>query len=50
MYSGVVACLRAVASAAMVWLWGPPWRPGNTEKLIGSSKLYGVPSALAPLR
>ena len=34
MYSGAAVCFSAVANAAMVWLWGPPWNPGNTEKFI----------------
>ncbi len=34
--------LRATASAVMVWLWGPPWWPGKTEKLMGSSRSYRV--------
>ena len=32
--SGVAACLSATARAPMVWLWGPPCRPGNTAWLI----------------
>ena len=27
--SGDAACLSAVASAEIVWLCGPPWRPGE---------------------
>ena len=29
----------------MVWLCGPPWWPGNTEKLTRSSKSYSVSTA-----
>lgn len=25
-------CLRATATPAMAWLWGPPWSDGNTAK------------------
>mmetsp|Transcript_13903 Transcript_13903/g.29703 ORF Transcript_13903/g.29703 Transcript_13903/m.29703 type:complete len:213 (+) Transcript_13903:446-1084(+) len=40
--SGVAACFSATARPAMVWLWGPPWRPGKTEKLILSSMSYMI--------
>mmetsp|Transcript_21863 Transcript_21863/g.70613 ORF Transcript_21863/g.70613 Transcript_21863/m.70613 type:complete len:232 (-) Transcript_21863:166-861(-) len=49
--SGVAACFSAVASAVMVWLWGPPWWPGKTEALIGPSRSYrmGLPFLSIPL-
>ena len=31
MYSGALACFKAVARAAMVWLCGPPCRPVESE-------------------
>ena len=36
--SGDAACFSATARPAMVWLWGPPWSPGKTLKLILSCK------------
>jgi len=36
--SGVWACFSATANAVIVWLWGPPWWPGKTEKLMGPSR------------
>jgi hypothetical protein len=43
---GVFACFRAIASAAaMVEQLGPPWCPGNTEKLIFSSRSYKISSS-----
>ena len=38
--AGSEAMWRAVARALMVWLWGPPWRPGNTAWLISLSKCF----------
>mmetsp|Transcript_17496 Transcript_17496/g.43177 ORF Transcript_17496/g.43177 Transcript_17496/m.43177 type:complete len:254 (-) Transcript_17496:828-1589(-) len=48
--SGDAACLSATASPAMVWLWGPPCSPGNTAKLILSSRSYmtGLPFLSTP--
>ena len=34
--------MSAVARAAMVWLCGPPWRPGKTAKLILEGGHVGV--------
>ena len=34
MNSAPLAWCSAHARPAMVWLCGPPWSPGNTEKLI----------------
>mmetsp|Transcript_43101 Transcript_43101/g.105384 ORF Transcript_43101/g.105384 Transcript_43101/m.105384 type:complete len:227 (-) Transcript_43101:762-1442(-) len=47
--SGVAACLSATARAVMVWLWGPPWRPGNTAWLMGFSRSYMISLPLASL-
>mmetsp|Transcript_4310 Transcript_4310/g.19238 ORF Transcript_4310/g.19238 Transcript_4310/m.19238 type:complete len:209 (-) Transcript_4310:114-740(-) len=48
--SGDAACFNATAKPAIVWLWGPPWRPGKTLKLILSSRSYmiGAPFLLTP--
>ena len=32
--AGVAASRRATAMPAVVWLCGPPWRPGNTARSI----------------
>mmetsp|Transcript_31436 Transcript_31436/g.68743 ORF Transcript_31436/g.68743 Transcript_31436/m.68743 type:complete len:269 (+) Transcript_31436:84-890(+) len=41
---GSAACFSATVRAAIWWLWGPPWRAGNTAMSILVSKLYMVPS------
>ena len=48
--SGLAACFSATARPEMVWLCGPPWRPGKTAKLILSSKSYiiGLPFLSVP--
>lgn len=38
LYSGVATCLKAIASAAMWLLCGPPCKDGKTAKFIFSSK------------
>mmetsp|Transcript_6521 Transcript_6521/g.14763 ORF Transcript_6521/g.14763 Transcript_6521/m.14763 type:complete len:245 (+) Transcript_6521:14-748(+) len=49
--SGVFACFSATDRAPIVWLCGPPCRPGNTAKLIFSSMSYmiGSPFFVTPL-
>mmetsp|Transcript_7177 Transcript_7177/g.12489 ORF Transcript_7177/g.12489 Transcript_7177/m.12489 type:complete len:210 (+) Transcript_7177:160-789(+) len=48
--SAVLACFKHVASAPIVWLCGPPCRPGKTAKLILSSMSYimGLPFLSVP--
>mmetsp|Transcript_1936 Transcript_1936/g.4493 ORF Transcript_1936/g.4493 Transcript_1936/m.4493 type:complete len:264 (+) Transcript_1936:103-894(+) len=40
LYSGVCACFSATASAQIVWLCGPPWRPGKTAWSMGPARSY----------
>mmetsp|Transcript_19598 Transcript_19598/g.47454 ORF Transcript_19598/g.47454 Transcript_19598/m.47454 type:complete len:256 (-) Transcript_19598:610-1377(-) len=48
--SGVAACLSATHSAAIVWLWGPPWSAGNTAWLMRASRSYSSPFSFLPRR
>mmetsp|Transcript_23350 Transcript_23350/g.53834 ORF Transcript_23350/g.53834 Transcript_23350/m.53834 type:complete len:220 (+) Transcript_23350:267-926(+) len=43
--SGDCAIFKATAKAVIVWLWGPPWRPGKTAEFTFSSRSYmmGLP-------
>mmetsp|Transcript_13356 Transcript_13356/g.26314 ORF Transcript_13356/g.26314 Transcript_13356/m.26314 type:complete len:251 (+) Transcript_13356:187-939(+) len=48
--SGCLACSRATASAAMVWLWGPPWSAGKTAWLMQVSKSKASPPCVLERR